>query len=306
MTKKLTLCLLFILLLKQSQAQIAIAVAKENDFPFSAIEYRVEWGYGDYFEAQKHACKYLENKGDKKVHYQPLGKAFFDIDSGYYAVIKANYTVNGKTKISYGLGVSDTSQAIAEKNAIINLSTYDGNWLKSNKYTIDKQGTFDNSPQRQLICMSTTKTSACGDNVVNFSYMKGTYDNKMYMMIYKGFIKQNTDTSTRKNYVRHILRNTGYFAILKCNQKCSDNTIRSFYKVVEADTEDEIKLLAPFDATTISEVGETKYFLYSEIMAANDKVGGSIDQEAHDYLYKLLINKYKKILEKWKAGGIRG
>jgi len=49
MCKYLIICILLVFFVDKSSAQIAIAVAKEENYPFSAIEWRVEWGLWKLF-----------------------------------------------------------------------------------------------------------------------------------------------------------------------------------------------------------------------------------------------------------------
>jgi hypothetical protein len=304
MCKYLLISLLLVIFVNISSAQIAIAVAKEENYPFSAIEWRVEWGYGSYPDAELHSMKYLEAKGYKKVYNQVLDKELFKLTKGYWVVVKSERKDAGKQKTSFGLGVSADSYENAEKNGVINLSTHDWNWQKSFGYKVDKMGLFDEAPQKQLIYIIKSKKSACGDNAYDISYMLGTYENTLYQKIYKGFKRQNNDASTTVNVVSHIIRDNGIVGILKCNQKCSDGSTRSMYKVVDCNTEAELKHIAPYDNTIISASGETKYYIY-KMIDLRDKENSSIFNETYKLLWDILGVPNQTILDKWGSSGIR-
>jgi hypothetical protein len=304
MCKYLIISILLVLFVNKSSAQIAIAVAKEESYPFSAIEWRVEWGYGSYTDAELHSMKYLEAKGYKKVYNQVLDKELFKLSKGYWVVVKSERKDDGKQKTSFGLGVSADSYEIAEKNAVVNLANHDWNWKKSFGYKVDKMGLFDDTPQKQLIYIIKSKKSVCGDNAYDISYMLGSYENSMYQKIYKGFKKQNINDNTIVNVVSHIIRDNGIVGILKCNQKCSDGSTRSMYKVVDCNTEAELKQMAPYDNTTVSASGETKYFIY-KMIDLRDKENSSIFNETYKMLRDILGVPNQSILNKWSNSGIR-
>jgi len=305
MCKYLIICILLVFFVDKSSAQIAIAVAKEENYPFSAIEWRVEWGYGNYSDAELHSMKYLEAKGYKKVYNQVLDKELFKLTKGYWVVVKSERKDDGKQITSFGLGVSADSYENAEKNAIINLADHDWNWKKSFGYKVDKMGLFNEAPQKQLIYIIKSRKSVCGDNAYDISYMLGTYENTMYQKIYKGFKRQNSDASTTVNVVSHIIRDNGIVGILKCNQKCSDGSTRSIYKVVDCNTEAELKQMAPYDNTIVSASGEIKYFIYKTI-DLREKENSSIFNETYKLLRDILGVPNQPLLDKWGSSGIRG
>jgi len=306
MNKYLFIIFLPFFFVNTSSAQIAIAVAKEENYPFSQIEYRVEWGYGNRWDAEMHSMKYLKDKGYKNIILPLLYKERSKLTNGFWVVIKTERIQDGKQKVGFSLGASADSQSDAEKNAVENLANNDGNWRSSQGYSIDKKGLFDEAPQKQLMYIIRSRQSACGDNAFDISYMLGTYDNAIYQRIYSGFVKRNKDENTTINVVHHIIRDDGIVGILKCNQRCSDGTIRSIYRVVDCNTEAELRQLAPYDKNTIADAGETKYFIY-DTFGFTLPENRSILRETLEILRNMLIDpKQKELLIKWSGTGVRG
>jgi hypothetical protein len=295
---------IFLFVSSLCEAQVALAVAKEKDSPYSCIEWRVEWGYGDYSEAGRQAVKYLENKGYKSVYNQLLDPKFFYIDNGYWVVIKTQYKSYGKTMVSFGLGVSANSLTEAEANAVANLKSSDWNWKPSSGYTTEQTGFFSNTGQKQFIYIIKKRKTPCGENAYDISYMLGTYDNAFYAKIYRTMMKQNNSENPVISQVGHIVNKAGFVGILKSKQVCQDGSTVCSYKVVEAATPEEIRSAAPYDRETISSPGQPKFFVNQIVELGKDREC-SLLRENFDLFNKTLGVENKQILNEWGSGGVR-
>ena len=299
--------IVFVILLSLSQlakAQIAMAVAKEEKYPYNSLEWRVEWGCGNYSEASNEAVKYLESKGFKKVYQQLIVDTLRHFDKGYWIVIKTQYESDGKIKIRYGLGVSASSFSVAEANAILNLKGEDWSWKSSIGYTIEQTGFFSNVAQKQLIYIIKKRETSCGESAYDFSYMFGNFDNSLYMKIKNGLLKQNNNSNVGTCQVGHIVNKIAFVGILKSKQLCQDGKVKYSYKIVEAGSREEILKLAPYNTETISPDGQTNYFVYHIVDFGKDKES-SILREDFLLFEKLLGIDNKGIINDWANSGIR-
>ncbi len=310
MKKHLLIIFLPFILVNTASAQVAMAVAKQEDYPFSQLEYRVEWGYGNRWDAEMHCMKYLEDKGYKKVISPLLYNERAKLTKGFWVVIKTERLEDRKQKVTFSLGASADSQADAEKNAVENLAKNDWNWKSLHGYSVDKSGIFDEVPQKQLIYIIRSRKTACGDDDYAVSYTLYMYSNSLYQGMYNFFKKINKEDNTTISIVRHIIRDNGIVGILKCKQRCSDSSIRTLVKVIERNTEAEIKQQAPYDATTVSDIGETKYFV-DAIVGLSLPEKTSFVEETKALMRKFIFNllgepKQKEYLQRSVAIGIRG
>jgi hypothetical protein len=296
----------FFLIGSACKAQIALAFARDEKNRDIMLDYHVEWNFSSEIQAGMHAGKYLENKGYayKNVYSQPCGSCGLSLEKGYYVVIKATYTVDKSPHVSFGIGANTESYEQAELRAIDHLCISDIFYDRSKGYQVVERGIFSRGPVKQLIYIIKSRKTPCGESSYDFSYMLGTYPNTVYVKIYNGFKKQNSSENPVIGKVGHIVKNSGYIGILKCNQKCQDGSVKSIFQVMEAESVEEIKIVAPYDKTTISPVGQSNYFVYYILDMRKDK-DSSIIREDYEFLQNLLGIENKAILDDWASSGIR-
>jgi hypothetical protein len=305
LTYKFTrLVLAFLLSGTVAESQIALSYAREEKNLGNMVAYRVEWNYGSQTTAGIHANKFLNDRGYKNAFSQPCEKCGLNLVKGYFVVVKSESVIGGVHYTTFGMGASENSYEEAELRAGEHLKVSSSFYNPSQGYKVIERGTYGPEPVKQFIYIIKSKKSPCGENAFDFSYMLGSYPNSMYAKIFRGFKNQNSSDNPVINQVGHIIRENGYIGILKCNQQCPDGTVRSQYKVVEAETADEIKSMAPNEKDVVSPAGQTNFFV-DKIFEPGKDNGSSILRENFNLFDQFLGIEYKGTIADWASSGVR-
>lgn len=288
-----------------SSAQIAYSVAKDDNN--SDIDYKVEWGYEYAYQAGNAARIYLENKGYKKV-YVHSGEGSSKIIEGYYVLLKSTYSDYKKNqRISMGMGVSPESYEEAEKRAVVNIKAYDWSWERSMGYNVIEKGQFRNSGGLQCVYLiDKVKNGACINYATEYTCIVGSMDNKVYNKLKEGKQGNCTKNNLPPAEIGRFRITKRYIAVLTCLQVCAtDNIAYPQHKIVEMNSPDELKTVAPMIRGQVFKGSGFGYFVdeVRDLQGKNSSSG--VKEEYLSYVRSLTKNTSDLMSTEKSANEIR-